>query len=326
LAERKSENENDSFKKLRNLFYNYQKISLTNISEMNASFKTPIIKNASILVFVFLAFNVSAQNTFKVVCDKTDNTVKVVQTDNRSPNFIPIKGGFPFRQIAEKWIDENMNTRTCKPTDLLNEINNEKEEQVPVKDSKQPQVQNPSNSPSPLIQQAINAHSNQPLYKNSSVFVNAKFSNLGNFFSFDKNITPGLSLGFEQLFGKKNYLGIGLDLNFYLVDFKGQYDYNENNLFFAKVPVFFGQRIYQKKILFIYEVGMGINTKIVGLQEELEIPGKTFKDNSFDILARFRMGTENIQFLMGTEMWISKITEEDDFNMTAIHMGVIFSF
>jgi hypothetical protein len=49
----------------------------------------------------------SSQKSYKAVCDKTDGTVKIVDSEDRSPSLVPLKGGFPFYQVAEKWVNEN---------------------------------------------------------------------------------------------------------------------------------------------------------------------------------------------------------------------------
>ncbi|MDB4584344.1 hypothetical protein N9164_14420, partial [Draconibacterium sp.] len=78
--------------------------------------KTNLVKTIICSIFIlFFIHETSGQTRYKVVCDKTDNTVKVVESENRSANYVPIKGGFPFPQIAEQWIADNYTTTVCNP-------------------------------------------------------------------------------------------------------------------------------------------------------------------------------------------------------------------
>ena len=87
---------------------------------------SPRFKKSIFIAFLFvISLNTFAQTTYKVVCDKTDNTVKVIKSDNRSSNYVPIKGGFPFRQIAQQWIDDNYSTTTCNPAEIVKKIQTE---------------------------------------------------------------------------------------------------------------------------------------------------------------------------------------------------------
>ncbi len=64
----------------------------------------------SLSLFLFLlSFPIllSAQKSYKAVCDKSDGIVKIVDNEDRSPNLIPLKGGFPFYQVAQNWVKEN---------------------------------------------------------------------------------------------------------------------------------------------------------------------------------------------------------------------------
>lgn len=259
------------------------------------------------------------------MCDKTDNTVKVIESTNHSPNYVPIKGGFPFRQIAQKWIDENYTTTVCNPGKIVKQIQKEEDstKQAPNNNlANQPNQPPPAPAPASPIPRPQNT---SPAYYNSSLTVNAKFSNLGKAFSSEKSLTPGLNVGFEQLFGQKNYLGVGACLDIYFAEFPLTHDFDKMTLFFGKIPVFVGQRIQKKKYMIMYEVGAEFNTKIIADDESFEISGKTFKSTSFDLMARLRAGTEKVQLTLGTEMWVSKIFEEDDFSMSAFYVGLRFS-
>ena len=86
---------------------------------MNLSLLLKFLKPAFIFLLVIFSLNSFSQETFTVVCDKSDNSVKVVESHDRSPDYVPIKGGFPFRQVAEKWIGENLSSRECNPGEVI---------------------------------------------------------------------------------------------------------------------------------------------------------------------------------------------------------------
>ena len=210
-------------------------------------------RKSILFIFLFvLSLNTFAQTTYKVVCDKTDNTVKVIKSDNRSSNYVPIKGGFPFRQIAQQWIDDNYSTTTCNPGDLVNKIKTEENNKIPTGVTNQNnQPTQPAAASTPL-QPRQTATSQVPPYRNSSFILNAKFSDLGRVFSLDNNLAPGFDVGFEQLFGKKYYLGIGVNMNFYFADFSADPNFDQITFFFGKIPLFFGYRTYHKKYIFMF--------------------------------------------------------------------------
>ncbi|TFH48113.1 MAG: hypothetical protein E4G92_04130, partial [Bacteroidia bacterium] len=78
------------------------------------------MRRTTIFVLSFFLALVSAelsgQKTFKVVCDKSDNKIKIVDGEDRSPNMVPLKGGFPFYQVAQKWARDNYPDDKCDGT------------------------------------------------------------------------------------------------------------------------------------------------------------------------------------------------------------------
>ncbi|NOR76671.1 MAG: hypothetical protein GQ525_16125 [Draconibacterium sp.] len=261
-----------------------------------------------------------------MVCDKTDNTVKVIKSDNRSSNYVPIKGGFPFRQIAQQWIDDNYTTTVCNPVEIV--------KQIQAKENNNPQTgitsQNnqpvqPAASTTPL-QPGRSSVAQTPPYKNSSFIINAKFSDLGRVFSLESNLSPGFDVGFEQLFGKKYYLGIGVNMNFYFADLSTIGDYENTSFFFGKIPVFFGYRMYNKNMFMMYEAGVEINTEIQSTDDDFEFLGKIPNNNSYDITARMKVGKGKFMLTLGTELWVSEIFENDDYMMTVVYVGMKLSF
>ena len=276
------------------------------------------------LLFLFSS-NIFAQDTFKVVCDKTDNTVKVIKSDNRSPNYVPIKGGFPFQQIAQQWIDNNLTTTTCNPEEIVKEIQTEQKNNPPTQVTDQ---NNQINQPAQKTQPATitSATAQQPRYRNSSLIINAKFSNIGEHFSLDQSLAPGFEVGFEQLFGKKYYIGIGVGMNFYFTDFSPTHaTIDQVTFFFGKIPLFIGYRTYHKKYFFMYEIGGEFNTEFQASDENIDYLS-TPNSNSYDIMARFRVGTERIMVSLGTELWVSEIYKYNDYGMSVFYLGMKFSF
>ena len=276
------------------------------------------------LLFLF-SINIFAQDTFKVVCDKTDNTVKVIKSDNRSPNYVPIKGGFPFQQIAQQWIDNNFTTTTCNPEEIVKQIQTEQKNNPPTQVADQnKQINQPTQKTQPAT--FTSATTQEPRYRNTSLIFNAKFSNIGEHFSLDQSLVPGFEVGFEQLFGKKYYVGIGVGMNLYFTDFSSTYDtLDQVTFFFGKIPLFFGYRTYHKKYIFMYEIGGEFNTEFQASDENIEYLS-TPNSNSYDIMARFRVGTDRIMVSLGTELWVSEIYKYNDHGMSVFYLGMKYSF
>ncbi len=290
---------------------------------MNSSTSIKLKKSVFVAFLFVLSLNTFAQTTFKVVCDKTDNTVKVIKSDNRSSNYVPIKGGFPFRQIAQQWINDNYSTTTCNPGEIA--------KQIKAEENNNPQtgITNQNNQPTQPAAATTTLQPRQTTtipYRNSSFILNAKFSDLGRVFSLDNNLAPGFDVGFEQLFGKKYYVGIGVGMNFYFADFSAYTDLDQITFFFGKIPLFFGYRKYHKKYFFMTEVGAEFNTEFQSSDDDFGFYGKIPTSNSFDILARIRIGTDKVMLSMGTEFWVSEIFENDDYRMTVVYFGIKFSF
>lgn len=281
------------------------------------------IKIYSIFIALLIVSSLysNAQNTFTVVCDKTDNTVKIVNSEIRSPNYVPIKGGFPFRQVAEKWINENLSSRECKPEEIIkqNQTKSKPQSNVPPVTTKN---QTPQNQPS------NQANNNQisfkpPVdYKNTSFILDIKFSNLGDALRLDKNLVPGAEIGVEQLIGTKFYFGTGILFNTYTANLEsiGGDDYNV--FYFGRIPAFLGYRMKRNKLSVMYETGVHVNTKIVSIEDDKRIPGQIAKDNSVNFLGRIKIGSETVLLEMGSEIWLSKIFEDEDFNMSSVYVGL----
>ena len=282
-------------------------------------------KPVLILLLIVFSLNSYAQQTFTIVCDKTDNLVKIVESQDRSPNYVPIKGGFPFRQVAQKWIDENMSTTQCNPGEIKKQIQ---------KQTKTTNNKTPVKSTAPAVQQhysSVRGSTNQSLkpavhYRNTSFLLNAKISNLGEAFNLDSKLMPGFEAGIEQLFGNKFYLGTGINMDLYLSDFDSRYAVDQELIYFFRIPAFVGYRWTYNKFATMWEAGMAVNTAFTGTELNLESFGKTANSNSFNFLARMKVGTEQIMLEFGSEIWFTDVFEASIFNMSVFYMGLRFSF
>lgn len=294
---------------------------------MNHSILNTHLKLLFLSVFFVFSVQVFAQATYTVVCDKTELQLKIVESTDRSPNYVPIKGGFPFRQVAQKWIDDNYNTTTCNPGQMVKEVQsrtnspqNQPNAPIPPVQSSQPSFFPPGSTPGNVPEIS------HPDFKNTSLLFQIKFANLGGAFSLAKNMTPGIELGIEQLFGQKIYFGTGLAVNLYLTDFESKYGYDEQTFFMARMPFFAGFRIQRNSIRVMYEAGIHVNTKLVSTDSEFEIPGQTPLDNSFNLMGRIKIGKNNLMLEIGSEMWLTGFFEEDDFYMNSTFVGFRYFF
>ncbi len=292
---------------------------------MKQNFTQKLIQLGLIVFLLSFSLNGYTQNTFTVVCDKTDHTVKVVESDKRSPNFVPIKGGFPFRQVAQKWIDENYTTTQCDPGEILNDIKTQTQNQDTGNNSVSPAPPQNTISPAPPSRQN---RTFQPAvtYRNSSFILGIKFSNLGDALNLDQNIVPGFEVGLEQLFGTKIYFGTGILFDMYFAE-----DENFNNsdplgLYFGRIPAFVGYRMERNNISVMYETGVQVNTRIVSTEDDKHIPYYTASDNTVNFLARVKVGTETFLLEIGSELWLSELFENEDFDMTSLYLGLRFYF
>lgn len=300
-------------------------MNLTNLIFMKTiagpSFKFQIL----LLFFIAFSTSVIAQTTYKVVCDKTDKTVKIVETSKRSANYVPIKAGFPFRQVAQKWIDENYSTTYCDPGQIIKQNNAQQNQPAPTLNNTA--TNQPSPTPSHTILQPRRSGANSAVnYKNTSFLMNVRFSNLGEAFRLSEKLMPGFEAGIEQVFGKQFYFGTGINMDFYFSDFDGDYDISTESIYFFKIPAFVGIRKATKNMMVMYEAGAAVNTGFVGTPLILESFGKTANKNSFDFLARMKVGSEKVLLEFGTDIWLTEIFENDSFKMSSVYVGLRFNF
>ena len=287
-------------------------------------------KSAKALIIAFLislSLDGYTQKTYNVVCDKKDNTVKVVEASKRSPDYVPIKGGFPFRQIAQKWIDENYSTTHCDPGQIMNQ-NNEKQNQKAPVPSNTPSNTNSSANQQTVLQPRRSGSNSTVRYKNTSFMINARLTNMGEAFSLKEKLMPGFEVGIEQLFGKQIYFGTGINIDFYFSNFDDNAALEDGfeTIYFFKIPAFIGYRSISKNFMVMYEAGVAGNTKFIGTPLVLESFGKTANNNSFDFLARMKVGTETVMLELGTDIWLSEIFENHSFKMSSVYLGLRFNF
>lgn len=281
------------------------------------------------LFFLFslliIAVSVSAQQTYKVICDKTDHKLKVVETENHSAKYITIKSGFPFRQVAQKWIEDNYSTTECNPDDFIKPNNTIGNQLTTVTQNTVGSNPVPSSGTAlkhTFLQARKNAKGQR--FRNTSFLISGRFSNLGEAFSLEEKLMFGAGAGFEQLLGGNLYLGTGIHMDLYFSAMDNRYEENEI-LYHFRIPAFVGYRTYSQKLVVMYEAGIGFNTRMIGTPLTIESFGTTAENNSFNFLGRLKVGSEKVMFMMGADIWLGQALE-NDFNMTSLNTGFCFFF
>jgi hypothetical protein len=286
------------------------------------------LKILPLLTFLLISMTVLSQTTFTVVCDRTDEKVKVVESTMHSPDFVPIRGGFPFRRVAQKWITENYPSGFCNPDQQAKnnaaETNNTGNAAVTQPQNIQPQNTQPVQSPGkmvPLPPIIAAVPDKQDNFRNTSLHFNVIFANLGGEFHLSKNMVPGFELGIDLLFGKELYLGSGLNFDFYFTDFDGLYGYYNEPFFLARFPIYVGYRKIGPKLLIMMEAGTHLNAKLTSLDPEWAIPGKITSGDSFDLMGRLKIGNGRLLLEFGSNYWLTGLYKNDDFRMTTTFIG-----
>ena len=252
----------------------------------------------------------------------------MVESDNRSANLVPIKAGFPFRQVAQKWIDENYSTTKCDPGQIVKQ--NKEQQKTPTPSLNNTPVSQTAPPPAPAhtrLQPRRFGGNSSRQFKNTSFLMNARFSNLGEAFHLSENLMPGFEAGIETVIGNKLYVGTGISADFYFSDFDENPVVDNNELiYFFKIPAFIGYRILRKKTLVMYEAGIAGNTGFIGTPLVLESFGKTANKSSFNFLSRLKVGSENVMLEIGTDMWLTEVFDNSSFKMTSVYVGLRFNF
>ena len=272
-----------------------------------------------------------AQKTYKAVCDRSDGKVKVVESEDRSPDMVPLKGGFPFFQVAQNWVKENYPDGKCDPAAAV----------------KQNQAAADAASQTATVQQQPSTNQTEPAtdpnafhvvapgqapvknqgfrYHNTSVFLSLLISDLGRVYSLDPPVVPGLSFGVEQLLGTKVYGGVGIHFNTLL----GLTDEDDNasSFYSFRIPLFAGYRQIIGSRYWSVDLGLAANTMLKPLTDGSHLSGEVAADYSLNTHIRVRFGNERSAFEFGFDFWLNDIlVSEEGYRMKAYSIGYRYSF
>ncbi len=283
----------------------------------------PLKKIFLLYVFVMLSFTSFSQNTtYKVVCDKTDNKLKVVKAENHSSNFVPVKSGFPFAAIARDWIKDNYSTDDCDAEKLINDINNKSQSQTKTQAENPPVNQQQTGAAVTAPTPAYTPSKPNPVFKNTSFGFDLLFHNLDEIMQLDES-KLGIGLNLEHIFGKKRYyIGTGAHFNVLVAE-----DNSETvELYMFKFPVFGGYRINSKRFYLAFEGGLFINTKLSPFKDDdTSLHGRLPLNSSYSIFPRLRFGGKSMQLEAGAEFWLSDVLENTD-KLSVYHLAIRFLF
>jgi hypothetical protein len=288
-----------------------------------------------------------AQKTYKAVCDKSDGRVKIVDSGDRSPNMVPLKGGFPFLQVAENWVKENYPNGNCDPAQVAaqnqaaadaatrtNQAATTNQNQPAVGNPAQGQNQPGNNQSARTTNQSAYFNQNggqlpaaipQFRYRNTSFYMSFLFSNLGIVYGTDPPMIPGIGIGIDQVIGTKFYGGTGLHLNTLI----GKTDDGAgvSSLFSARIPLFAGFRQVTGKRFWGVELGIAANTMLRPLTTDSHLAGEIAADYSVCTITRAKFGKESTSFEFGVDVWLNDIlASEEGFQMTVLSIGYRFAF
>jgi len=277
-----------------------------------------------------LSYNLDAQKTYKAVCDKSDGKVKIVDGDDRSPSLVPLKGGFPFYQVAEKWVKENYPNGSCDPAAAA--AQNRAAANAAAQPSNLPSQApaNPTAPPPPAS--SYGAPAGQPLaplraprYRNTSMFVSFLFSDLGKVYGIDPPLFPGVSFGIDQVIGAKFYGGTGIHFNSLIG--KTEDAAGVNAFYTFRIPLFAGYRMTSGKRYWGVDLGLAANTTLRPLSSDSDLHGEMASDVSFNSMMRARFGTDRRAFEIGVDLWVNEILATyEGYQMMLVSMGYRFYF
>lgn len=288
----------------------------------------------SFLIFLLLSsvtLTLNAQKTYKAVCDKSDGTVKIVDGDDRSPNLVPLKGGFPFYQVAQNWVTENYPGGKCDPATSAQHNQAAADALTQQANVQQPSAPGPTNPPGDPNAFFGIAPGQTPVqapvfrYRNTSFFISVLFSDLGKVYSLDTPMIPGLNLGFEHLFGTKFYGGTGIHFNTLI----GQTDEDAGvtSFYFFRIPLFAGYRQVTGKRYWGVDLGLAANTMLKPLSDDSDFSGESPADYSLNSIVRVKFGNESSSLEFGVDVWLNEILSSyDGFRMTVLSLGYRYSF
>jgi len=283
------------------------------------------------LALISLSPALIAQKTYKAVCDRSDGTVKIVDGEDRSPNLVPLKGGFPFYQVAQNWVKENFPSGKCDPSaaQKQNQAAADALSQPPAAQQQITPAQTiPATTPGssfgvPAGQTPVKAPAFR--YRNTSVFFSMLISDLGTVYNLDPVVVPGLSFGIEHFIGTKFYGGTGLHFNTLL----GLTDINDDvsSFYFFRVPLFAGFRQVVGKRYWGVDFGVAGNTMLKPLTDESHLSGEIASDFSINTHLRVRFGNERSAFEFGFDFWLNEILASwEGYRLKVYSIGYRYSF
>jgi hypothetical protein len=286
---------------------------------------------------VLFAGTVSAQPTYKVVCDRSDNSVKIVPAEDRSPNLVPIRGGFPFFQIAERFVEENFPDRTCKPDEILKQGGTANETRVQggqagrSAGSGQTQVAGGTNQGRQgTSQRDTMAPAPAKQYKNYSLLLAGMVSNLGDPLDLDPPIFLGGGVGVEFLLGRRIYFGSGIHLNLLgglIPDYPYGGDESYQWLYFLKTPVFAGIRTSPGTFSMKVEFGLAYSFEPQTVTPGWNMGGLAPASGSLAGITRFKAGLDVFEFEIGVERGITEMFPNYDvFRHQILYVGIRINF
>lgn len=283
------------------------------------------------------AFPLNAQKTYKAVCDKRDGTVKIVDSEDRSPDLVPLKGGFPFYQVAQNWVKENFPNGKCDPAAAQKQATTAAAVNPTAQTSTQAttvQQQPASNQTRPASQPgtfAGAAPGQTParipsiIYRNTSIVLSVGISDFGRAYNLDPPVVPGLNIGIDHVFGKRVYFGTGLHFNT-LLGLDNSSD-ETSSFYFLKVPLFAGFRQVTGKRYWGADLGVAANTMLKPLTADSNLGSETASDLSLNTLVRARFGNERSAFEFGFNFWLNDILVTwEGYRMKAFSIGYRYSF
>jgi hypothetical protein len=286
-----------------------------------------------LLFSVISSLSLDAQKTYKAVCDKSDGKVKIVESEDHSPDLVPLKGGFPFYQVAEKWVKENYPGGRCDPAAAVRQnqaaANAAAQPLIPSNQPNQPaanQVNPPAPAPSfgVVAGQPLPA-ARAPRYHNTSMFISFLFSDFGKVYGIDPPLYPGVSIGIDQVIGAKFYGGTGIHFNSLIgktADAAGV-----NAFYTFRIPLFAGYRMVNGRRYWGVDLGLAANTMLRPLSDDSSFHGETASDVSFNTMVRARFGSERRAFEIGIDLWMNEILASYvGYQMMLVSLGYRFYF
>jgi hypothetical protein len=272
------------------------------------------------------------QKTFKAVCDRSSGIVKIIATEDRSPELIPLKGGFPFYQVAEKWVKENYPDGKCDPAaetkknqDATDAVSRQAGTTTPVPAKQDPKTDrneffNTAPGQTPALVQAP-----QFKFRNTSLAMGLLFSNLGKVYGTDPPMIPGFSIGLEQFFGSALYGGTGI----HMITLIGKFDESAgvNSFYAVRIPLFAGYRKVNGNRYWGVDMGLAANSTLRPLTPDSNLAGEAASEYSLNTITRVRAGREHSAFEFGIDVWLNDLLlTEEGFQMTVLSAGYRYSF